>query len=103
MAYQVVQQNLEMWLALRNADWCGSGAGVVRRVVWAAKSVLQAVCNFRLVRESNFCEHHTKAGFDLKFMVGGGEHKVVLDESGFRAYCVRGGWGLNFLSVIVTA
>ena len=30
VAYQVVQQNLETWLALRNADWCGSGAGVVR-------------------------------------------------------------------------
>jgi len=32
-------------------------------------------------------------------MVGWGYHKVVLEESGFRAYCVRGGWGLNFLSV----
>ena len=30
VAYQVVQHNLETWLALRNADWCGSGAGVVR-------------------------------------------------------------------------
>ena len=34
-------------------------------------------------------------------MVGGGEHKVVLDESGFRAYCVNVDWGLNFLSVAV--
>ena len=33
VAYQVVQQNLETWLALRSADWCGSGTGVVRRVV----------------------------------------------------------------------
>ncbi len=28
-------------------------------------------------------------------MVGGSEHKVVLDESGFRAYCVGVDWGLN--------
>ena len=33
-------------------------------------------------------------------MVGGGEHKVVLDESGFRAYCVDVDWMLNFLSVL---
>ena len=32
-------------------------------------------------------------------MVGGGEHKVVLDESGFRAYSADVDWGLNFLSV----
>jgi len=32
-------------------------------------------------------------------MVGGGGHKVVLDESGFRAYRVEMDWGLNFLSV----
>ena len=36
-----------MW---RSADWCGSGAAVVRRVVWSAKTGLQAVCNFRLLR-----------------------------------------------------
>ena len=28
-------QRWHMWLS---ADWCGSGTGVVRRVVWAAKS-----------------------------------------------------------------
>ena len=28
-----------------------------------------------------------------------GEYKVVLDKSGFSAYCVDGDWGLNFLSV----
>ena len=32
-------------------------------------------------------------------MVGWGEHKVVLDESGFRVYCGSVDWGLNFLSV----
>jgi len=37
--------------------------------------------------------------FGLKLMVGWGEHKVVLDESGFRAYCSYVDWGLNFLSV----
>ena len=57
---------------LRSADWCGLGTGVVRRVVRAAKSGLQALCNFRLVRASNLCEHQTKAVFDLKFMVGWG-------------------------------
>ena len=32
-------------------------------------------------------------------MVGGGEHKVVLDESGFSAYRVDVDWGLNLPSV----
>ena len=40
-------------------------------------------------------------GFDLKLMVGGAQHKVVLDESGFRGYCVDGDWGLKFPSVAV--
>jgi len=40
VAQQVVQQNLEAWLARRSADWCGRGAGVVRRVVWANNSGL---------------------------------------------------------------
>ena len=72
---------------------------MVRRVVWAANAGLQAVCNFRLCRASNLCEHHTKAAFDLQLMVGGGEHKGVLDESEFRVCCVGVDWGLNFLSV----
>ena len=42
------------------------------------------MCIFRLFRVSNLFEHQTKAVFDLKSMVGGGKHKVVLDESGFR-------------------
>ena len=29
VAYQVVHQNLETWLARRSVDWCGSGTGVV--------------------------------------------------------------------------
>ncbi len=33
-------------------------------------------------------------------MIGWGEHKVVLDESGFSAYRIDVDWGLNFLSVI---
>ena len=40
--------------------------------VWSAKSGLQAVCIFRLLRASNLCEHRTKAVFDPKAMVGGG-------------------------------
>ena len=55
--------------------------------VWAAKSGLQSVCIFRLLRPSNLCEHRTQAVFDQKLIVGGDRHKVVLDESGFRAYC----------------
>ena len=47
------------------------------------------MCNFRLFLASNLCEHQTKAAFDLKLMVGWGEHKVIFDKSGFRAY--RGG------------
>jgi len=57
------------------------------------------VCNFCLLRVSNLCEHQTKAVFGLKLMVGGGEHKVVLDESGLRMYCAGVDRGLNFLSV----
>jgi hypothetical protein len=53
--------------------------------VWAAKPGLQSVCIFRLLRPSNLCEHRTKVFFDLKLIVGRGQHKVVLDESGFRA------------------
>ena len=37
--------------------------------------------------------------FDQKLIVGGDQRKVVLDESGFRAYIVYLDWGLNFLSV----
>ena len=79
----------------QSVDWCGSGAGLVRQVVWAAESGLQAVCNVRLLRASNLCEHQTKVVFDLKFMVGGGEHKVVFDKSGFRGYCVGVDYGLK--------
>ncbi len=57
------------------------------------------MCNFRLLRVSNLCEHRSKAAFDLKFMVGWGEPKVVLDESGFSGYCFDVDWRLNFLSV----
>ena len=70
----------------RSVDWCGSGAGVVRRVVWAAKSELQALSIFRWSHVTNIFEHQTKAVFHLKLMVGWGEYKVVLDESGLRAY-----------------
>ena len=72
---------------------------MVRRVVWAANAGLQAVCNFRLCRASNLCEHQTIAVFDLQLMVGRGEHKGVVDEGGFRVYCVDMDWGLNFVSV----
>ena len=99
VAQQEVQQSLETWLARRSADWCGSVAGVVRRVVWAAKSGLSAVCIFRLFRVSNLCEHRTKVVFGLELMVGGGEHKVVLGKIGCRAWCADVNWGLNFLSV----
>ena len=57
------------------------------------------MCICHLFRASNLCEHHTKAVFDLQLMVGRGEHKGVVDKSGFSAYRVHVGWGLNFLSV----
>ena len=57
------------------------------------------MCNFPQLHATNLCEHQTKAVFDLKLMVGLGEHKVVLDESGFSAYCFDVDWGLNFLCV----
>ena len=40
-----------------------------------------------------------KAVFDLKLIVGWGQHKIVFDKSGFRKYYVGVDWGLNFLSV----
>ncbi len=49
---------------------------------------------------SNLCEHQTSAVFDQKLMVGLGEHKGVLDESGFRVCSADVEWGLNFLSVV---
>jgi len=51
------------------------------------------MCIFRLLRVSNLCEHQTSAVFDQKLMVGWGEHKGVLDESGFREYRVHVDWG----------
>ena len=81
------------WIGVKQAlAWCV--------VVWAAKSGLQALCIFRLLRTSNLCEHETKAVFDLELMVGWGLHKGVVDKSGFSAYRVHMDWGLNFLSVM---
>ena len=40
--------------------------------VRAAKSGLKAICNSRLLRPSNLCEHRINVVFDLKSMVGGG-------------------------------
>ncbi len=68
----------------RSADWFGSGAGVVRRVVWASKSGVQAMCILRLFRASNCCEHRIKAVLDLKFIVGLGRHKEVFDKRASR-------------------
>ena len=64
-------------------------------MVCSAKSGLQAVCNLRLLRVSNLCEHQTNAVFDQKVIVGGAQHKVVLDESGCRVYC-DGGDGISY-------
>ena len=58
------------------------------------------MCNLRLLRVSNLCEHQTKADFDLKLIVGWGEHKVVVNEGGFRVYSVEVDLGLNFLSAV---
>ena len=58
------------------------------------------MCNLRLLRVSNLCEHQTKAVFDLKLIVGWGEHKVVVNEGGFIVYSVEVDWGLNFLSAV---
>ena len=54
---------------------------------------------FACSAQKRIYEHQTKAVFDLKLLVGWGEHKVVLDESGFRAYRMGVAFGLNFLSV----
>ncbi len=58
------------------------------------------MCNLRLLRVSNLCEHQTKAVFDLKLIVGWGEHKVVVNEGGFRVYSVEVDFSLNFLSAV---
>ena len=83
----------------RSMGGLDAGAGLVRRVVWAAKSELQALSIFRWSHVTNIFEHQTKAVFHLKLMVGWGEHKVVLDESGIRVYCLHVNWGLNFVSL----
>jgi len=53
-----------------------------------------------ILRVLNLCEHRTNAVFDQKFIVGWSYYKIVLDASGFRAYCVDVNWGFDFLSVI---
>ena len=57
------------------------------------------MCIFRMLRVLNLSEHRSEAVFDLKLLVGWGEHKVVLDKHGFRVYYVEVDWGLNFLFV----
>ena len=57
------------------------------------------MCIPRLLRASNLCEHRTKAVFDLMLIVGWGEHKVVPDNSGIRAYTIGVDWGLNYPSI----
>jgi len=57
------------------------------------------VCILRLLRGSNFCDNQTNAVFDLKLIVGWGEHKGVHDKSGIRAYRVDMDWGLNYPSI----
>ena len=51
--------------------------------------------------QKRFCEHRRSVVFELKLMVGWGEHKRVVDESGFRVYSADLNWGLNFVSVCV--
>ena len=70
-------------------------------------AVSGVVCQIRIVGSVQFppitriksLRTLTKAVFGLKLTAGWGEHKVVLDESGFRAYYFGKIWGLNFLSV----
>ena len=57
------------------------------------------MCFPHLLRISKLAKSRTKVVIDLKLMVGGSEHKVMPDESGFMAYCAGVDWGVNFLSV----
>jgi len=57
------------------------------------------VCILCLLRGSNLCDNQTNAVFKLKLIVGWGEHKVVPDKSGIRAYRVDMDWGLNYPSI----
>jgi len=63
--------------------WRGAVSGVVCQIWIVGVGHFPPVTRIRL-RASNLCEHQTKAVFDLKLMVGGSEHKVVLDQGGFR-------------------
>ena len=45
-----------------------------------------------LLRASTLCEHQTKAVFGLELMVGGSEHKMVIDKGGFRVYYLGVNW-----------
>ena len=73
--------------------WLGAVSGVVCKIRVAGIVHFPPVTRIKTLRTPN------KAVFELKLMVGWGEHKVVLDEGGFRPYCVGVDWGLNFLSV----
>ena len=66
----------------RSMGGLDAGAGLVRRVVWSAKSGLQALCNFLLFRVSNLSEHRTKAVFDLKLYLVGLSIKWYLTRVG---------------------
>jgi len=80
------------WIGVDQAlAWCGEWCGL--------PNPDYRQCAFFACYAYNIVENRTKAVFDLKFMVGWGQHKVVFDESGFRAYCVGVDCALNFLSV----
>ena len=65
--------------------WCGAASGVV--------------CQFRIVGSvHSSLVRRTKSPLKPN-KSGWGEHKRVVDESGFRGYRASVDWGLSFLSV----
>ena len=73
--------------------WLGVMSGVVCQIRIVGSVQFPPITRIKSLRTL------TKAVFGLKSTAGWGEHKVVLDESGFRAYSFGKSLGLNFLFV----
>ena len=66
-------------------SWCGAASGV------SCQIRIVCIVHSSLVRRTKSPLKPNKSGW--------GEHKRVVDESGFRGYLASVDWGLSFLSV----
>ena len=73
--------------------WIRRRLGVVSGVICQIR-ILGSV-QFCLLRASNLSKNRTRVVFGLKLMVGGGEHKLVLDKINFKLYYMDVVWSLK--------